>query len=113
MTDQTATRPAPAGTAAPAAEPQQGDSTGGIIPYKNPPALTAYYCGIFSLMPFIGIFLGIPALILGIVGLKKKKANPVISGTVHAWVGIIMGGLTTLLWGGLMGLAFFGMMMSE
>jgi hypothetical protein len=25
-----------------------GDVTGGIIPYKKPAALIAYYCGIFS-----------------------------------------------------------------
>ncbi len=79
----------------------QGDATGGIIPYKNPPALTAYYCAIFSLVPFLGIVLGIPAVILGVVGLRKRKANPVISGAVHAWIGIVLGGLTTLAWIGL------------
>lgn len=113
MTEQPGLRPTPAtGTSSVAAAADQGDATGGIIPYKNPPALTAYYCGIFSLVPFLGIFVGIPALILGIVGLKKKKANPAISGTAHAWVGIILGSLTTLLWGGLIGFTFFAAMMS-
>ena len=79
----------------------QGDFTGGIIPYKNPAALIAYYCGIFSLIPLLGLFVGIPAVILGVIGLRKRKANPVIKGAVHAWIGIGLGGLTTLLWGGL------------
>jgi hypothetical protein len=36
----------------------EGDATGGIIPYKNPSALIAYYCGLFSLFPILGVFLG-------------------------------------------------------
>ena len=77
---------------------EKGDATSGIIPYKNVPALVAYYLGIFSLIPFIGILLGIPAVILGIAGLRKKAKKPVIKGTVHAWVGIILGGIFSLLW---------------
>jgi len=33
-----------------------GDNTGGLIPYKNPKALIAYYLGIFSLFPLLGLF---------------------------------------------------------
>ena len=77
-----------------------GDSTGGVIPYKNPPALIAYYLGLFSLLPGIGLLLAIPALILGIMGLKKRAENPEVKGSVHAWIGIVMGGLMTLIWGG-------------
>lgn len=77
----------------------EGDATGGVIPYKNPPALIAYYLGLFSLFPCIGLFLAIPALILGIIGLKKRAANPAIKGSAHAWIGIVMGGLMTLVWG--------------
>ena len=84
-----------------AAEAPQGDSTGGVIPYKNPPALIAYYCGVFSLIPFIGLLVGTPGIILGIVGLYRRRANPSIKGAVHAWIGIILGGFTTMLWGGL------------
>ena len=79
----------------------QGDATGGIIPYKNPPALTAYYCAVFSLVPILGFVLAIPAIVLGVIGLRKRKANPIIKGAVHAWIGIILGGLTTLAWGAL------------
>jgi len=66
-----------------------------IIPYKNSAALTAYYLAVFSLA--CGALLGIPAFILGIVGLKAANANPNAHGKVHAWIGIILGGLMTLL----------------
>ncbi len=81
-------------------QPQQneGDATGGLIPYKNAPALIAYYISLLSLIPILGIPFGITAFILGIIGLKKRAANPVIKGAAHAWIGIILGGGTTLLY---------------
>jgi hypothetical protein len=72
----------------------QGDATSGIIPYKNPHALIAYYLGIFGLFPIIGFFLAIPALILGISGLKRCNHNPIIKGNVHAWIGILLGSIS-------------------
>ncbi|HHK40895.1 MAG TPA: hypothetical protein ENJ50_00630 [Planctomycetaceae bacterium] len=77
----------------------EGDATGGLIPYKNPQALIAYYLGLFSLFPILGFFLAVPAVILGIRGLAARQRNPVIKGSVHAWIGIIMGGMFTFLWG--------------
>ncbi len=77
----------------------EGDSTGGVIPYKNPAALIAYYLGLFSLFPVLGFFLAVPAFILGIKGLQARKQNPAIKGSVHAWIGIVMGGLLTVVWG--------------
>lgn len=65
-----------------------------LIPYKNGPALTAYYLGIFSLI--CGFFLGIPALILGLKGLKIAKERPEARGGAHAWTGVILGSLTTV-----------------
>jgi hypothetical protein len=62
----------------------EGDSTGGIIPYKNPKALIAYYCGIFSLMPCLGIGPGIAGVVLGIMGLKHRALHPETKGSVHA-----------------------------
>jgi hypothetical protein len=70
----------------------QSDSTGGVIPYKNPSALTSYYLGVASLIPCLGLITGIIALVLGIKGLKRAKAEPWVRGKVHAWVGIILGG---------------------
>ena len=75
----------------------QGDATGGVIPYKNPCALIAYYVAIGSLLScVIPIPVGIVAVVLGIIGLKKRAANPVVKGSVHAWIGIVLGGITTL-----------------
>ena len=69
-----------------------------IIPYKNIPALIAYYLGVFSLIPCIGCPLGIAALVLGILGLKRANEHPEAKGKVHAWVGIIVGGLFGILY---------------
>ncbi|WP_153555855.1 hypothetical protein [Roseimaritima sediminicola] len=69
----------------------QSDATGGVIPYKNPKALTAYYLGIFSLFPAIGLPLGVASIWLGILGLKARRQNPIIRGHVHAWIGIVLG----------------------
>ncbi len=77
----------------------EGDATGGLIPYKNSQALIAYYLGLFSLFPILGFFLAVPAVILGIRGLAARRRNPVIKGSVHAWIGIIMGGMFAFLWG--------------
>ena len=82
-------------TPSPSAE---GDTTGGIIPYKNPHALIAYYLGIVSGLPMIGLPFGIAAFILGLKGLRARKENPVIKGSVHAAIGIGCGGLFSLLW---------------
>lgn len=79
-------------------EVPQGDSTGGIIPYKNPSALIAYYCGIFSLLPCIGLIPGIAGLILGIRGLQYRSRHPEVRGSVHAWIGVVMGGIMSLIW---------------
>src|SRR5579872_2055347 len=73
----------------------EGDSTGGVIPYKNPPALIAYYCGVFSLVACIPFLFPLPivAFVLGIKGLKKAKAEPHVKGQVHAWIGIVCGAI--------------------
>ena len=76
-----------------------------MIPYKNPQALTAYYLAVASLIPCIGILTGIPALVLGIKGLKRAKREPWIRGKAHAWIGIIVGGGLALVW--LIGLGVF------
>lgn len=77
----------------------EGDATGGVIPYKNPKALIAYYLGIVSGLPLIGFPFGVAAFVLGVMGLRARKANPAIKGSVHAWIGIGCGGLFMLLWG--------------
>lgn len=91
----------------------QGDATGGLIPYKNPCALVAYYLGLFSLFPLLGFFLAVPALILGVIGLRKRKLQPEIKGAAHAWIGIVMGGLFTLIWGAVFALIIIVLVMAS
>lgn len=86
-------------TAMPPQGDNQGDATGGIIPYKNPKALIAYYLGILSGLPLIGLPIGIAAFVLGIQGLRDRKRNPAIKGSIHAGIGIGCGGFFALLWG--------------
>jgi|TARA_B100001250_G_scaffold401668_1_gene413824 hypothetical protein len=76
--------------------PPKGDGgVSTVIPYKNVPALVGYYLAIFSglglLCPPAGFLLALPALVLGIIGLKKANINPEAKGKVHAWIGIIGG----------------------
>jgi hypothetical protein len=66
-----------------------------VIPYKNVAALTAYYLGVFSIG--CGLVLGLPALILGIIGLKHAAQHPEAHGKVHAWIGIVLGSFMTLI----------------
>ena len=77
---------------------EEGDATGGVIPYKNPKALLAYYLGIASGLPLIGLPIGIAAFVLGLQGLKARRENPVIKGSVHAGIGIGCGLFFTLFW---------------
>jgi hypothetical protein len=62
-----------------------------LVPYKNVPALLAYYFGVFSAIPFVGIPLGLAAMVLGIIGLVKASHHPEVRGKAHAWVGIATG----------------------
>ena len=75
---------------------EDGDATGGLIPYKNGMALASYYCGVFGLIPALGLVLGILAVIFGIVGLRHKRRHPNHGGTAHAVVGIVLGSLAGL-----------------
>ena len=78
----------------------EGDTTGGIIPYKNPQALLAYYLGLFSLVPVFGLLMAPAAVVLGIKGLKYARQHPVVKGGAHAWIGIVCGGFWSLVhWG--------------
>lgn len=79
-------------------QPQHGhDSTGGVIPYNNPKALLAYYLGIFGLLCCITpLPLGLVPVVLGVMGLQARAQNPAIKGSVHAWIGIVLGGISAL-----------------
>jgi hypothetical protein len=83
------------GTYPPHPHQMEGDATGGLIPYKNPPALIAYYLGVFSI---VIPFLGIASVVMGFFGLSKHKSNPLVRGKGHAITGIVLGLLTAIGW---------------
>jgi len=86
----------PPGMTAPPPPPVQGDVTGGVIPYKNPQALIAYYCSMLGLLPLLGIPFALAAVILGPLGLKRCRHTPAVKGEVHAWIGIVLGWISLL-----------------
>ncbi|MEQ1902747.1 MAG: hypothetical protein ABL888_01010 [Pirellulaceae bacterium] len=86
----------------------EGDKTGGLIPYKNPHALIAYYLGIAALLPVVGVPLGIASLILGIIGLRKRRENPIIKGSAHAVIGIVLGACSILCQSGIVVVLIIG-----
>ena len=100
--------PPPPGTYPPHPQgyPPQPAASGleAIIPTRNPSALTAYYLGIFSIIPCLAIPMGITAAVLGLRGLKLVKEHPEVRGRTHAWVGIVAGGLFALI--NLVGIGF-------
>ena len=77
----------------------KGDATGGIVPYNNPPALSAYYLAIVSLIPVVGLITGFFAIRLGRKGLQLAREHPQVGGRFHAWIGIGCGGLSLLVGG--------------
>ena len=78
-----------------AREEENGDKTT-MIPYQNPRALAAYYLGIFSMIPILGLLLAPVAIIMGILGLRKARAGSQAKGGVHAAIGVILGALSLI-----------------
>lgn len=102
--------PPPPGQWYPQPQPQPAPSAmEGLIPTRNPSALIAYYLGVFSVLPCIGFFLAVPALILGIRGLAYVRRYPQVRGVVHAWIGIVLGAIFTLVWGAASVITIVGM----
>jgi hypothetical protein len=70
-----------------------GGGLNAVIPYKNVRALVAYYFAVFSVIPILGMPLGFIGMALGISGLRFQRQHPQAGGKVHAWIGIVLGGL--------------------
>jgi hypothetical protein len=92
------TSAAPPVISAAPAKPESGGGLNVIIPYKNVRALTAYYLGVFSAIPILGMPLGLAAFTLGILALRFRRKNPAAGGVVHAWIGILAGGFFGLVY---------------
>jgi len=77
-----------------------------ILPVGRPAsAIAAGYLGLFSLLPFFGII----AIVVSLVALRTLKRDPHLHGRGRAWFGLIMGIVTTLLYGIPMILALIAM----
>lgn len=68
-----------------------------IVPVRNPAALASYYLGVFGLIPCLGLPLAVAAILFGVSGLRAARRLPEAKGQAHAWVGIILGSIVTLL----------------
>jgi hypothetical protein len=74
-----------------------------MIPYRNGPALLAYYLGVFSvlacvpLVGILGVVMAVTAFVCGLKGLRRAKEDPNARGRVHAWIGIIGGAVCCIL----------------
>ncbi len=67
-----------------------------MIPYKNPAALIGYYLGIVGLFPVLGFPLAVSALVLGVVGLRRRASGKAWGGRIHAWIAIVLGAVASL-----------------
>jgi hypothetical protein len=99
--EQPAAAPTASAPAAPAPDLRKPDGAlARMVPYRNPSALTSYYCAVFSLLPVVALLLAPLAVFFGMIGLRRARRNPERRGTAHAWFGIVLGGLMALLnWG--------------
>jgi hypothetical protein len=81
---------------APHQQPQGPQAVDFIAPVnvKNGLAFASGWLGLLGLF-CLGPLLGIPAIITGVMALKR----PELGGKVRAWVGIVCGGICCVVWG--------------
>lgn len=86
-------------SARPKPQSQHSDLDRLVMPVDvEPSALAAGYLGLFSFIPFLGLPLGIAAIVLGRKALRvlNETSDTRLSGRGRAILGITLGGLTTL-----------------
>ena len=76
--------------------PRATDSGGGIDETKTGLAWTAYRCGVYGLIPFVGLVMGPIALVLGFVAWKQGYVVNKGRGIGPARAGMLLGGLIAL-----------------
>ena len=74
----------------------------------NTPARIAFWLGMLSLPLGPLLLFGIPAIIAGFRGLRHQAVAPSPAGTRNAWIGILLGLITALVWGWLAWSLFLG-----
>jgi hypothetical protein len=109
---------APSPPSAAAAGPASGSSSGSppgaldaLVPARNAPALVAYYCGVFSIIPGLGLVLGPVAIVAGIFGIRRASRHPEVRGAAHAWSGVVMGVLFPIV--GIVGIGWLISVLSQ
>src|SRR5262245_22968735 len=70
--------------------PIYGDSA----PRHNPLASLAYHLSVWSLVPVLGLILGICEIITGETAWRRYRANPVIEGRSQAVAAILLGSVS-------------------
>jgi len=64
-----------------------------FLPEGNPNARRAYLCAVFGLIPGLGLLLGPPAVIFGIMGRRAALRDEHRSGLGHSYVSRLLGGV--------------------
>ena len=79
---------------------EENAALGLIIPIgRSGWSIAAGYLGLFSLVvPFVGLILGIGAVICGVIAVSDIKKHPEKRGLGRAWTGIVLGSVMTIIW---------------
>lgn len=59
---------------------------------RNGDALASYLFGILSPLPLLGVLFGVPALVLGVRGLRYAREHPGAGGALQCRIGMALGG---------------------
>ncbi len=72
-------------------KPRKSEVPFSFLPKGNIPAVCAYICFLFGLIPGLGVVFGLLAGLIGVVGyLKARKMDPKI-GIGHSFVSMVFG----------------------
>ena len=64
-----------------------------FLPEGNPNARRAYLCAVFGLIPGLGLLLGPPAIVFGILGRRAALRDEFRRGLGHAYVSRLLGAI--------------------
>jgi hypothetical protein len=67
-----------------------------FLPLRNLRALVAYYTGLFSSLPGLGLVLAPIAVVFGVLGYRYGRTYPSAEGTGHAAAGIVFAVVGTI-----------------